>query len=94
MSDQSIDPAFYPAALNNKLERFYGTLDGLSFPEVEVFDSAASGFRMRAEFRIWHEDGVAHYAMNRPGEKRPYVISEFPIAGQLLNQHQNTALRK
>ena len=86
MSDQSIDPALYPAALNTKLERFYGTLDGLSFPEVEVFDSAPSGFRMRAEFRIWHEDGVAHYAMNRPGEKRPYVISEFPIAGQLIGE--------
>ena len=41
---------------------------------------------MRAEFRIWHEDGVAHYAMNRAGEKRPYIISEFPIAGELIGQ--------
>lgn len=84
--DHSINPTLYPAALDAKLENFKSTLDGLSFPQVEVFDSAPSGFRMRAEFRIWHEDGIAHYAMNRAGEKRPYMISEFPIAGELIGQ--------
>lgn len=84
--DHSIDPTLYPAALDAKLENFKSTLDGLSFPQVEVFDSAPSGFRMRAEFRIWHEDGIAHYAMNRAGEKRPYMISEFPIAAELIGQ--------
>ena len=39
---------------------------------------------MRAEFRIWHEDGRAHYAMNSPGEKRPYIIHQFPIGGPLI----------
>ena len=84
--DHSINPTLYPAALDAKLENFKSTLDGLSFPQVEVFDSAPSGFRMRAEFRIWHEDGIAHYAMNRAGEKRPYMISEFPIAAELIGQ--------
>ena len=84
--DHSINPTLDPAALDAKLENFKSTLDGLSFPQVEVFDSAPSGFRMRAEFRIWHEDGIAHYAMNRAGEKRPYMISEFPIAGELIGQ--------
>ena len=86
MSDQSINPDLYPAALDAKLENFKSTLEGLSFPQVEVFDSAPSGFRMRAEFRIWHEHGSAYYAMNRAGEKRPYIISEFPIAGELIGQ--------
>ena len=86
MSDHSIDSSLYPAALEAKLESFKSTLEGLSFPQIEVFDSAPSGFRMRAEFRIWHEDGVAHYAMNRAGEKRPYIISEFPIAGELIGE--------
>jgi tRNA (uracil-5-)-methyltransferase len=40
---------------------------------------------MRAEFRIWHENGSAHYAMNQPGEKRPYIIENFPIGSQLIN---------
>ncbi len=86
MSDHSIDPTAYPAALEAKLENFKDTLEGLSYPQIEVFDSAPSGFRMRAEFRIWHEDGSAHYAMNRAGEKRPYIVSQFPIAGELISQ--------
>ena len=81
-----IDPNLYPAALDAKLEGFKNTLSGLTFPQIEVFDSEPSGFRMRAEFRIWHEDGRAHYAMNKPGEKRPYIISEFPIAGERIKE--------
>ena len=76
MSDHSINPDLYPAALDAKLENFKSTLDGLNFPPVQVFESAPSGFRMRAEFRIWHEDGTAYYAMNRAGEKRPYIIGD------------------
>jgi tRNA (uracil-5-)-methyltransferase len=41
---------------------------------------------MRAEFRIWHEQGQAHYAMNKPGEKRPYIIESFPIGSALINR--------
>jgi tRNA (uracil-5-)-methyltransferase len=41
---------------------------------------------MRAEFRVWHEQGKAHYAMNKPGEKRPYIIKDFPIGSKLINQ--------
>jgi tRNA (uracil-5-)-methyltransferase len=83
---KAIDPQLYPAQLDAKQARFKQTLEGLSFPEIEVFDSAPSQFRMRAEFRIWHEDGRAHYAMNRAGEKRPYIIDSFPIGGPLINQ--------
>lgn len=84
MSETIIDPARYDIELQRKLERFKGTLEGLNCPEIDVYDSAPSGFRLRAEFRIWHEGGRAHYAMNRPGEKRPYIISSFPIAGELI----------
>ena len=82
----AIDPQLYPAQLDAKQARFNKTLEGLRYPEIEVFDSAPSQFRMRAEFRIWHEDGRAHYAMNRAGEKRPYIIDSFPIGGPLINK--------
>ncbi len=83
---KAIDPQLYPAQLEAKHVRFKEILDGLSFPEIEVFDSAPSQFRMRAEFRIWHEDGRAYYAMNCPGEKRPYIIDSFAIGGPLINK--------
>ena len=54
-------------------------LSGLDHPSPESFDSPTSGYRMRAEFRIWHEQGQAYYAMHRADEKRPYTLSEFPI---------------
>ncbi|MDG1818762.1 MAG: tRNA (uridine(54)-C5)-methyltransferase TrmA [Porticoccaceae bacterium] len=83
---KAIDPELYPAQLEAKQTNFIETLKGLDFPQPEVFDSAPSQFRMRAEFRIWHEEGRAHYAMNRAGEKRPYIIDSFPIGGPLINQ--------
>jgi tRNA (uracil-5-)-methyltransferase len=35
---------------------------------------------------VWHENGQAHYAMNKPGEKRPFIIQDFPIGSALINQ--------
>lgn len=81
-----IDTQLYPAQLEAKRKRFLETMAGLNLPAPEVFDSAPVNFRMRAEFRIWHEQGRAHYAMNRPGEKRPYIIDSFPIGSTLINQ--------
>ena len=59
---------------------------GITLPEIDIHDSEPYGFRMRAEFRVWHEQGQAHYAMNKPGEKRPYMIQDFPIGSTLINQ--------
>ena len=81
-----IDTQLYPAQLEAKRKRFLETMAGLNLPAPEVFDSTSVNFRMRAEFRIWHEQGRAHYAMNRPGEKRPYIIDSFPIGSTLINQ--------
>lgn len=82
------DLATYQQQLNDKVSQ-YKTLmanAGIQLPELEIFPSEPYGFRMRAEFRVWHEDGQAHYAMNKPGEKRPYIIQDFPIGSALINQ--------
>ncbi|MDG1165047.1 MAG: tRNA (uridine(54)-C5)-methyltransferase TrmA [Porticoccaceae bacterium] len=82
------DPQQYRMQLDNKLTRFKQTMAaaGVSINAIAVHESRPLGFRMRAEFRIWHEDGRAHYAMNRQGEKRPYIIQDFPIGGPLISQ--------
>jgi tRNA (uracil-5-)-methyltransferase len=52
-----------------------------------VFDSPREHFRLRAEFRLWREDGQRHYAMFAPGDKHtPILIDDFPIASQRINQ--------
>ena len=87
----SSDPKFsdnnYQTQLDRKSQVFRQKLAdaNLPVPTIDVYPSAPTGFRMRAEFRIWHEKGKAHYAMNHPGEKKPYIIEDFPIGSILIN---------
>ena len=58
-----------------------------SFPKLEVFASKPENFRLRAEFRIWHQDGRCFFAMFDEGDKRtPYEVTDFPIGSQLINR--------
>ena len=85
--DQS-DPKQYQAQLDNKIAAFEQTMAeaGVEIGSPTVHRSAPLGFRMRAEFRIWHEQGQVYYGMNRRGQKRPYIIHDFPIGAPLINQ--------
>ena len=78
----------YQQQLNHKVKHYKALMAdaGVTLPDLEVHDSQPYGFRMRAEFRVWHENGQAHYAMNKPGEKRPFIIQDFPIGSALINQ--------
>lgn len=73
------NPAQYEQQLQNKLSRLQANFAALTMPEIEVFRSEPLRFRMRAEFRIWHEGKDSHYAMHNPGGSRPFPISAFPI---------------
>ena len=82
------DQSSYQQQLDSKVDHYRSLMAdaGVELPQLDIYNSAPSGFRMRAEFRIWHENGQAHYAMNKPGEKRPYIIHDFPIGSALINQ--------
>jgi len=76
-----IDPALYPSQLADKLARFKLDFADLDVPEPAVFASAPLNYRMRAEFRIWHEGDALDYAMfNADNPKVPVTIAAFPIA--------------
>jgi len=56
-------------------------------PEPEVYPSATTGFRMRAEFRVWHQGDQLNYVMfRRDDPKTPVVIERFPIACEMIQQ--------
>lgn len=80
----------YQQQLNAKIERIQKQFAEFTTPELEVFDSPAENFRMRAEFRIWHTEDDMFYAMfDRSGENQQKTvirIDEFPIADQAINQ--------
>ncbi|MDG9756653.1 tRNA (uridine(54)-C5)-methyltransferase TrmA [Pseudomonas sediminis] len=87
MSRPAFDPATYDAQLAEKKARLVELLAPFSAPEPAVFDSPREHYRMRAEFRLWREDGQRHYAMFAPGDKHtPILLDDFPIASLRINE--------
>lgn len=86
--DNMQDQSAYQQQLDHKIALFQNLINdaGIQLPNLDIYPSEPYGFRMRAEFRVWHENGKAHYAMNKPGEKRPYIIDDFPIGSVLINR--------
>ena len=77
----SFDPAVYATQLADKVARFKRDFAAFDLPEPEVFASEPLHYRLRAEFRMWHEAGRIDYAMFDPAEpKRPVTITAFPAA--------------
>lgn len=81
-----IAPADYSALLAAKVAHFEEAFAPYGVPAPAVFASAPLHYRLRAEFRMWHErpgDGRIDYAMFLPDDpKRPVVIEDFPVAAQ------------
>ena len=76
-----IAPHNYAQLLHVKTEAVAALLAPYSPPAPEIISSPASGFRMRAEFRVWHEGDDLDYVMFRPEDRKtPVAITEFPIA--------------
>ncbi|MBF8743107.1 tRNA (uridine(54)-C5)-methyltransferase TrmA [Pseudomonas guariconensis] len=81
------DPSAYIPQLEAKAARLRELLAPFGAPEPAVFDSPREHYRLRAEFRLWREDGQRHYAMFAPGEKhKAILIDDFPIASQRINE--------
>ncbi|MEQ9465372.1 MAG: tRNA (uridine(54)-C5)-methyltransferase TrmA [Haliea sp.] len=77
----TFDPDRYRELLANKTARVQGMLGGFGAPDAEVIPSPDTGFRMRAEFRIWHDGDSLDYVMFRRGEPgTPVPVHHFPIA--------------
>ncbi|WP_060508718.1 tRNA (uridine(54)-C5)-methyltransferase TrmA [Pseudomonas sp. NBRC 111124] len=81
------DRSAYDTQLEGKVARLRELLAPFGAPEPAVFDSPREHYRLRAEFRLWREDGQRHYAMFAPGDKhKAILIDEFPIASQRINE--------
>ncbi len=87
MTQLRFDPACYDSQLADKAARLQALLAPFAAPATEVFDSPREHYRLRAEFRLWREDGQRHYAMFEPGDKhKAILIDEFPIASRRINE--------
>ena len=79
----------YRQQLNDKQAYLAQLFNDLAPPPLEVFASPQQHFRMRAEFRVWHEGEAIFYAMFAPGQKASGAslirIEDFPSAHLSIN---------
>lgn len=85
MTFQNLNPSHYDSQLEEKVTRIRRLFADTSNCEPEVFPSPPSHYRMRAEFRLWHEDDDLFYAMFDPAQpKIPVRIDHFPVASNTI----------
>lgn len=83
----AIQPDDYEQLLALKVAPLTETFMALGAPQPHIFPSPPLAFRLRAEFRIWHDADDLYYAMFRPGApKDPVAITSFPIASQPIQK--------
>ena len=81
----TVDPTMYETLLSNKVDMLTDLYAPFNPPALEVYDSPAQHYRLRAEFRIWHSGERCFYAMFNPGTKSdPIEITEFPVASEQI----------
>jgi tRNA (uracil-5-)-methyltransferase len=79
-------PESYQAQLDEKTKRLETVLAPFGPPPPQVFASPTEHFRMRAEFRLWHEGDDMFYAMFGADKRKPLRVETFPIASQQINR--------
>jgi tRNA (uracil-5-)-methyltransferase len=84
---RDIRPEDYEELLAAKAQGIEAMYESFNPPSAEVYASAATAFRLRAEFRLWHEGEDLYYAMFQPGDPRtPHRVDVLPIAGERIQQ--------
>lgn len=82
----------YEHLLEDKQQRLTTLFAPFNPPTLEVFSSPQQHYRMRAEFRIWHDKGDFYHVMFNQQTAQPYRVDHFPIASQLINQMMQSIL--
>ena len=85
MTSTILNTADYQQQLDEKAERIQNICADFDTPELEVFASPAEHYRMRAEFRVWHEGEDLFYIMFNQETREKYRVDQFPAASRLIN---------
>ncbi|KEQ18866.1 tRNA (uridine(54)-C5)-methyltransferase TrmA [Endozoicomonas numazuensis] len=86
MSLAVVEPEKYAAQLAEKVSLTREEFQAFDIPELEIFRSRPEHYRMRAEFRIWHEGEHSFYRMFDSETKQPFSIDQFPAGSERINQ--------
>ena len=86
-----VAPEKYAELLDEKAQRIRAQFAEFNPPELQVFDSPNSHYRMRSEFRVWHQGDDTYYVMFDIGEdpkkdRKTVRMDQFPVASELINK--------
>ncbi len=83
----AVDPSRYSELLADKSARVTKMLAPFSPPVPTIHPSDPTSFRMRAEFRMWHDGDALDFVMFRRGDPTtPVPIDHFPIGCERIQQ--------
>ena len=83
--NKDFDASTYPDLLEAKRLKVKELFNPFTQKEIEVFASPVSHYRMRTEFRVWHEgDDLFYYMFDKVNDIK-IRMDEFPPASLLIN---------
>lgn len=86
MATTTIERDTYSVQLSDKAERLQQLFAPFAAPELEIFPSQPEHYRMRAEFRVWHEGDDLYYIMFDQATRQRIRVDQFPVASALINR--------
>lgn len=85
MANLEVNPKHYREQLIEKTNRLSQMFAEYDVPDLEVFESPEKNYRMRAEFRVWHEGDELYYIMFNQETREKYRVDQFPAASKIIN---------
>ena len=93
MAIPKVEPGKYDELLAEKKAWVADEFSGFSLPEIEVFESPKEHYRLRAEFRTWHDGDDLDYIMFEPGSKHQHTkLTECPMVSETIHNLMFTLL--
>jgi tRNA (uracil-5-)-methyltransferase len=93
MRQTDINADHYQTQLHEKVAFVEDRFSQFPMPQLQVFSSAPLHYRMRAEFRVWHDGDDLYHIMFDPQTKQKYRVDHFPPASQLINNVMTDLLK-
>jgi tRNA (uracil-5-)-methyltransferase len=87
MALPNIQPERYEQLLADKVAGVQAQFADFALPDIEVFDSPKTHYRLRAEFRVWHDGDDLYYVMFEPGDNRnPVRLDECEMVSPRIRE--------
>lgn len=85
MTPASLPTEQYQRQLDSKATRLQTLLSPFQPPALQVFASPRQYYRMRAEFRLWHQGDDLYHIMFQPQHRQRLRVDQFQAASEQIN---------